>query len=187
MYVSLVTHCRVIFMLIPSAIAIYKPPDVRPILQAYQGKDIPIEYAKKEAEARERHVAEWKSKSKGLSSGGFTMSTLFGMSTEVRVSTPAFTLVLIVSNYFSLPTHPSRPRTLSKSAPKHSDSTRQTRPTSLLTKPTLTRRWRRSDKRWLRKCLGRCLASSITWPARSHRMKGRPTRPLRAAGRGRGR
>ncbi|KAF8554968.1 HAD-like protein [Imleria badia] len=64
------------------SIAIYNPPDVRPILQAYQGKDIPIEYAKKEAEARERHVVEWKSKSKGLSSGGFTMSSLFGMSTE---------------------------------------------------------------------------------------------------------
>lgn len=67
-----------------SAIGIYKPPDVRPILQAYQGKDIPIEYGKKEAEARERHIAEWKGKSKGLSSGGFTMSSLFGVSTEVR-------------------------------------------------------------------------------------------------------
>lgn len=80
--------------MLPSlAIGIYKPQDVRPILQAYHGKDIPIEYAKKEAEARERHIAEWKSKSRGLSSGGFTMSSLFGMNTEVGVSTPASMLL----------------------------------------------------------------------------------------------
>ncbi|KAG6332746.1 hypothetical protein ID866_6344 [Astraeus odoratus] len=60
------------------SIGIYKPQDVRPILQAYRGKDIPIEYGKKEAEARERHVEEWKSKRVGLSSGGFTLSSLFG-------------------------------------------------------------------------------------------------------------
>ncbi|KAI9569145.1 HAD-like domain-containing protein [Boletus coccyginus] len=64
------------------SIGIYKPPDVRPILQAYRGKNIPIEYGKKEADARERHIAEWKGKSSGLSSGGFTMSSLFGVSTE---------------------------------------------------------------------------------------------------------
>jgi len=68
------------------SIGIYKPSDVRPILQAYHGKDVPIEYAKKEAEARERHIAEWKGKSKGLSSGGFTMSSLFGVSTESSYS-----------------------------------------------------------------------------------------------------
>ena len=77
-------------MLTSSAIGIYKPPDVRPILQAYHGKDVPIEYAKKEAEARERHIAEWKGKSKGLSSGGFTMSSLFGVNTEVSIPIPAF-------------------------------------------------------------------------------------------------
>ncbi|KAG8220556.1 HAD-like domain-containing protein [Butyriboletus roseoflavus] len=63
-------------------IGIYKPQDVRPILQAYQGKDIPIEYAKNETEARERHIAEWKSKSRGLSSGEFTMSSLFGVNPD---------------------------------------------------------------------------------------------------------
>ena len=36
------------------ALAIYKVPDVRPILQAYAGKDIPIEYAKKEALEKQR-------------------------------------------------------------------------------------------------------------------------------------
>lgn len=79
---------RVLLML-SSAVAIYKPQDVRPILQAYHGKDIPVEYAKKETEAHERHIAEWKNKTKGLSSRGFTMSALFGMSTEVSVPTPA--------------------------------------------------------------------------------------------------
>ncbi|KAI6043535.1 HAD-like domain-containing protein [Pisolithus marmoratus] len=62
------------------SIGIYKPPDVRPILEAYRGKDIPIEYAKNEAEAREQHIAEWKKKRKGLSTGGFTFSSLFGAS-----------------------------------------------------------------------------------------------------------
>ncbi|KAJ3546049.1 hypothetical protein NM688_g5555 [Phlebia brevispora] len=60
------------------SIAIYKPSDVRPILEAYHGKDIPIEYAKKEAEAKAKHIEEWKNSRKGLSSGGFTLSKLFG-------------------------------------------------------------------------------------------------------------
>ena len=33
-----------------SAIAIYNPPDVHPILKAYEGKDVPLEYAKTEAD-----------------------------------------------------------------------------------------------------------------------------------------
>ncbi|KAI5995317.1 HAD-like domain-containing protein, partial [Pisolithus orientalis] len=65
------------------SIGIYKPQDIRPILEAYHGKDIPIEYAKKEAEARQQHIAEWTKKRKGLSTGGFTFSSLFGAS-EVR-------------------------------------------------------------------------------------------------------
>jgi import inner membrane translocase subunit TIM50 len=69
----------------PAAIGIYKPQDVRPILQAYEGKDVPLEYAKKEAEARERHIAEWKDKSRGLAAGGFTLSSLFGVTTDVGV------------------------------------------------------------------------------------------------------
>ncbi|KAI0343556.1 HAD-like protein [Trametopsis cervina] len=61
------------------SIAIYKSPDVRPILQAYQGKDIPLEYAKKEAEAKQRHIEEWEKSHKGVVSG-FTLSGLFGKS-----------------------------------------------------------------------------------------------------------
>ncbi|KXN86028.1 Mitochondrial import inner membrane translocase subunit TIM50 [Leucoagaricus sp. SymC.cos] len=60
------------------SIAIYKPADVRPILEAYQGKDIPIEYAKKEAEAKQKHIEEWKKKSHQISSGSF--SSMFGLS-----------------------------------------------------------------------------------------------------------
>ncbi|KAJ3482365.1 hypothetical protein NLI96_g7027 [Meripilus lineatus] len=68
------------------SIAIYKPQDVRPILEAYSGKDIPLEYAKKEAEAKKLHIEEWEQKRKGLSSGGFTLSGLFGMSSDSNPS-----------------------------------------------------------------------------------------------------
>lgn len=44
---------------ISQAIGIFNPADVRPILQAYAGKDIPIEYAKKEAEAKAKAIEEW--------------------------------------------------------------------------------------------------------------------------------
>ncbi|GJE94720.1 HAD-like domain-containing protein [Phanerochaete sordida] len=60
------------------SIAIYKPQDVRPILTKYQGKDIPIEYAKTEAEAKQRHIEEWQHSRKNLASSGFTFSSLFG-------------------------------------------------------------------------------------------------------------
>jgi len=46
------------------SIAIYNPPDVRPILKAYEGKDIPLEYAKKEAQAKAKHIEEWNAKHK---------------------------------------------------------------------------------------------------------------------------
>lgn len=59
------------------AIGIYKPPDVRPILQAYQGKDIPLEYAKREAEDKLVHVENWKQKGKGVD---VTFSRLFNAS-----------------------------------------------------------------------------------------------------------
>ena len=65
------------------AIAIYKPADVRPILQAYADKNIPLEYAKKEAEAKAKHVEEWQGK-KGMSSRSF--SSMFGLSSGVSNS-----------------------------------------------------------------------------------------------------
>src|SRR6266404_4132528 len=63
-----------------SAIGILNPPDIRPILTAYQGKDIATEYAKVEAANKARLVEEWKAKHKssaGIASGGFTISRLF--------------------------------------------------------------------------------------------------------------
>lgn len=60
------------------SIGIYKPPDVRPILEKYQGKDVAVEYAKKEAEAKAHHIEEWKTKHKGVTTG--SMSSLFGLS-----------------------------------------------------------------------------------------------------------
>lgn len=61
------------------AIAIYKPPDVRPILGVYKGKDIPIEYAKTEAEGKAKFIEEWQKNHKGgVSSSSF--SGLFSLS-----------------------------------------------------------------------------------------------------------
>jgi import inner membrane translocase subunit TIM50 len=65
-----------------TAIGIYKPADVRPIVGAYAGKDVPLEYAKFEAAAKQKHIEEWEAKraaggGKGLGSGAFTLSTLF--------------------------------------------------------------------------------------------------------------
>jgi hypothetical protein len=41
------------------AIGIFQPPDVRPIIKAYEGKNIPIEYAKREAERKQAAIEEW--------------------------------------------------------------------------------------------------------------------------------
>ncbi|KAF9047783.1 HAD-like domain-containing protein [Panaeolus papilionaceus] len=66
------------------SIAIYKPADVRPILKAYEGKNIPLEYGKMEAEMKAKHVAEWKAKHKpSVVTPSF--GSLFGLSS----STPA--------------------------------------------------------------------------------------------------
>jgi import inner membrane translocase subunit TIM50 len=61
------------------SIAIYKPADVRPVLKAYQDKNIPLEYAKVEAEMKAKHVAEWKAKHKSAGSG-FSFGSAFGLS-----------------------------------------------------------------------------------------------------------
>ena len=71
------------------AVAIYRPPDVRPILKAFHGKDIPVEYAKQEAEAKKRHVEAWQQGgAKRLSESGFTLSSMFGGSSSVRFTPP---------------------------------------------------------------------------------------------------
>ncbi|KAH9485806.1 Mitochondrial import inner membrane translocase subunit TIM50 [Psilocybe cubensis] len=62
------------------SIAIYKPGDVRPILQRYAGKDIPLEYGKVEAEMKAKHIAEWQAKHKNSAGSGFSFGALLGMS-----------------------------------------------------------------------------------------------------------
>ena len=74
------------------AIGIYKPQDIRPILTAYHGKDIAVEYGKKEAEQKQKFLDEWRKSGKaksGSSGGGLTFSGLFGSSS---VSISLFTL-----------------------------------------------------------------------------------------------
>ncbi|WVQ72219.1 hypothetical protein IAR50_001768 [Cryptococcus sp. DSM 104548] len=62
------------------SIGIFAPKDVRPILTAYAGKDIPTEYAKKEAEAKAKAVEEWERAHPSAATGagsGF-LSSMFG-------------------------------------------------------------------------------------------------------------
>ncbi|KAI4517662.1 HAD-like protein [Schizophyllum commune Loenen D] len=61
------------------SLAIYKVPDVRPILQAYAGKDIPIEYAKKEALEKQRHIEEWNKNPKSKPRTNPGLAALFGI------------------------------------------------------------------------------------------------------------
>ena len=71
------------------AIGIFSPADVRPVLKAYQGKDIPNEYAKNEAESKRVAVEEWNrlhpSAIHGAGSG--LLSSVFGSVAAVRNST----------------------------------------------------------------------------------------------------
>ena len=45
-----------------TALAIYKPADVRPILAAYRGTDIPRTYAEREAADKRAHIEAWEEK-----------------------------------------------------------------------------------------------------------------------------
>ena len=66
-----------------TAIAIYNPSDVRPILKAYEGKDVPLEYAKTEAKAKAQHIAEWNAKHKPIETTP-SFRNLFGLASFVR-------------------------------------------------------------------------------------------------------
>ncbi|PVF92301.1 HAD-like protein [Serendipita vermifera] len=63
------------------SIGIFNPPDVRPILKAYEGKDIASEYAKIEAANKQRFIEDWEKKNQGasgLAKGGWTLGRLTG-------------------------------------------------------------------------------------------------------------
>lgn len=67
------------------AIAIYNPPDVRPIIKAYEGKDLPLEYAKAEAKAKAKHIAEWNAKQKPEDTAP-SFRNLFGLASFVCIT-----------------------------------------------------------------------------------------------------
>jgi len=64
------------------AIAIHRPDDVRPILKAYQGKDVALEYSKFEAEMKRKQIEQWEKSGGGKSvvsnAGGSWLSRLMG-------------------------------------------------------------------------------------------------------------
>ena len=59
---------------------------MRPILENFQGKNIPVEYAKQEAEAKQKFLEEWRKSGKAKVAGGLTLSGLFGGPGTVSVS-----------------------------------------------------------------------------------------------------
>jgi import inner membrane translocase subunit TIM50 len=76
---------RGLVALIPflESIGIYNPEDVRPILQAYAGKDIPVEYAKTEAAAKAAHIEQHRAKgAPGRGLGGVTLTGMFASPTQ---------------------------------------------------------------------------------------------------------
>jgi import inner membrane translocase subunit TIM50 len=62
-----------------TAIAIHSPPDVRPIVKAYQGKDIAKAYAAVEAEQKRKVIEEWEKKRKSGGGGSMAIGGLFGL------------------------------------------------------------------------------------------------------------
>jgi len=82
---------------------------VRPILKAYDGKDIPIEYAKKEEESKRAAIEEWERKNPNRSSGGGGfMGGMFGSVSAVCPSSSGSCPCLAVLP-FPLPSTPSIP------------------------------------------------------------------------------
>lgn len=81
------------------AIGIMHPPDVRPVLKAYEGKDIPKTFAALEAENKRRQLEAWEKKHGGHSAaaagavGRVSFGSLFGGSSNpapVRASGNGF-------------------------------------------------------------------------------------------------
>jgi import inner membrane translocase subunit TIM50 len=65
----------------PTALVIFGVPDTRKVLGRYRGQDVPLEWAKVEAQNKARHVKEWEAKQAqlgGLATGGWTMGRITG-------------------------------------------------------------------------------------------------------------
>jgi hypothetical protein len=70
-----------------TAIGIYNPPDVRPIIGAYIDKDVVQEYSKAEAESKRQLIEEWERSGGRRKSAPSFLGKLFGTSgstTSVR-------------------------------------------------------------------------------------------------------
>jgi len=152
------------------AIGIYKPPDVRPILAAYRDKDIPLEYAKKEAEARQKHIEDWQNTKKGIARGGFTLSNLFGSSTNGSVSHRSFVMEYLLTTACAGFTHrnvhlQSPQHIWNKNARKHNVNTRTNRPTSSPTRKNSKGSSNKIKTPWLKKFRVTCGKHSV--PCRS--------------------
>lgn len=63
-----------------SAIGIYNPADVRPIIGAYVDKDVAVEYGKAEAESKRQLLEEWERKGGRRHSAPSFLGKLFGTS-----------------------------------------------------------------------------------------------------------
>ena len=58
-----------------AAIGIYNPPDVRKVLKMYEGKDIPREFAKHEADSKRRHIEEMKAHGRNVRPSPFSRAS----------------------------------------------------------------------------------------------------------------
>ena len=72
----------------PSAIGIYNPPDVKPIIGAYIDKDVVSEYGRAEAETKQRLIEEWERKGGRRKSAPSFLGKLFGTSSSISVRIP---------------------------------------------------------------------------------------------------
>jgi len=88
------------------------------VLKAYEGKNIPLEYAKVEAEMKAKHVAEWNAKHKSVGSG-FSFGSAFGFSNVSLLSTMTPSSVFSGS-YYQTPTLPKN-----QAPPTYLESKRQ--------------------------------------------------------------
>lgn len=64
------------------AIGINAVPDVRNVLKAYEGKDVPKVFAARQAEIKKQHVEAWEKQreaNKGNPLAGFSFASMFGL------------------------------------------------------------------------------------------------------------
>lgn len=68
------------------AIGINNVPDVRSLITAYKDKDIPTAFAERQAEYKRKHIEEWEKKKQENPLTGFSIGSLFGISSQSQKS-----------------------------------------------------------------------------------------------------